>query len=191
MSDALTRAEHYRDLARRHLRLAASTENPNHYLRIAVQYNALTESEELSTSHGDGDQHFGRFDLMDGVLALPTSEESCVFASPRPLAPMVLSPSYPRPRRTGPPRHAESPRLAHRAHYPVSASSACSSVSARSHFSRSAIAVNCASVSGVTLKLSCALRPVRWRRCGGHITRRHAARREAVRFRHLCAPAEA
>ena len=64
----------------------------------------------------------------------------------------------------------KSPRLARRAHYPVSASSACSSVSARSHFSRSAIAVNCASVSGVTLKLSCALRPVRWRRCGGRIT---------------------
>ena len=51
-----------------------------------MQYNALAESEELSTSHGDGDQHFDRFDLMDGVLALPTSEESCVFASPRPLA---------------------------------------------------------------------------------------------------------
>ena len=38
MSHALERAEHYRDLARRYLRLAASTENPNHYLRIAVQY---------------------------------------------------------------------------------------------------------------------------------------------------------
>src|SRR5260370_33348184 len=92
MSDALKRAEHYRNLARRYLRLPASTESPNHYLRIAVQYNALAESEELSTSHGDGDQHFDRFDLMDGVLAFSTSEESCVFASPRPLAPMVLSP---------------------------------------------------------------------------------------------------
>jgi hypothetical protein len=38
MSDALKRAKHYRDLARRHLRLAASTENPNHYLRIAVRW---------------------------------------------------------------------------------------------------------------------------------------------------------
>src|SRR5260221_52309 len=55
MSDALKRAEHYRDLAKRYLRLAASTENPNHYLRIAVQYNALAEAEELRTSHGDGD----------------------------------------------------------------------------------------------------------------------------------------
>src|SRR5882757_5758110 len=45
MSDALKRAEHYRDLARRYLRLAASTENPNHYLRIAVQYNTLAEAE--------------------------------------------------------------------------------------------------------------------------------------------------
>jgi len=55
MSDALKRAEHYRDLAKGYLRLAASTENPNHYLRIAVQYNALAEAEELRTSHGDGD----------------------------------------------------------------------------------------------------------------------------------------
>jgi hypothetical protein len=39
-----------------------------------------------------------------------------------------------------------------------------------SHLSRSAIAVNCASVSGVTLRLSCALRPVRCQRCGGLIT---------------------
>jgi hypothetical protein len=45
MSDALKRAEHYRDLAKRYLRLAASTENPNHYLRIAVQYNTLAEAE--------------------------------------------------------------------------------------------------------------------------------------------------
>ena len=49
MSHALERAEHYRDLAKRYLRLAASTENPNHYLRIAVQYNALAEAEESST----------------------------------------------------------------------------------------------------------------------------------------------
>ena len=60
MSDALTRAEHYHDLAKRYLRLAASTEYPNHYLRIAVQYNTLAEAEELSTSHGDGDWHFER-----------------------------------------------------------------------------------------------------------------------------------
>jgi len=45
MSDALKRADYYHDLAKRYLRLAASTENPNHYLRIAVQYNALTEAE--------------------------------------------------------------------------------------------------------------------------------------------------
>jgi hypothetical protein len=60
MSDALTRAEHYHDLAKRYLRLAASTEYPNHYLRIAVQYNTLAEAEELNTSHGDGDWHFDR-----------------------------------------------------------------------------------------------------------------------------------
>jgi len=100
MSDGWKRAEHYRDLAERYLRLAASTENPNHYLRIAVQYNALAESEELSTSHGDGDRHFGRFDLMDGVLALPTSEGPSILASPR-LAPMVISDFCQRPRRTG------------------------------------------------------------------------------------------
>jgi hypothetical protein len=46
MSDTLERPEHFRDLARRYLRLAASTENPNHYLRIAVQYNTLAETEE-------------------------------------------------------------------------------------------------------------------------------------------------
>jgi len=69
MSDAWKRAEHYRDLAKRYLRLAASTENPNHYLRIAVQYNALAEAEELRTSHGDGDWPFDRFGLMDGVVA--------------------------------------------------------------------------------------------------------------------------
>jgi hypothetical protein len=40
----MERAEHYRVLAKRYLRLAASTENPNHYLRIAVQYNALAEA---------------------------------------------------------------------------------------------------------------------------------------------------
>ncbi len=45
MSDALKRAEHYHDLAKRYLRLAASTENPNHYLRIAVQYNTLAEAD--------------------------------------------------------------------------------------------------------------------------------------------------
>jgi hypothetical protein len=49
MLDAWKRAEYYRDLAKRYLNLAASAENPNHYLRIAVQYNALAEAEELST----------------------------------------------------------------------------------------------------------------------------------------------
>jgi len=49
MSDASKRAKHYRDLAKRYLRLAASTENPNHYLRIAVQYNTLAEAEDLKT----------------------------------------------------------------------------------------------------------------------------------------------
>ena len=49
MSDTWSRAEHYRDLAKRYLHLAASTENPNHYLRIAVQYNALAEAEEPNT----------------------------------------------------------------------------------------------------------------------------------------------
>jgi hypothetical protein len=54
MSDALERAEHYRDLARRYLRLAASTENPNHYLRIAVQYNTLAETEESCIAKAEG-----------------------------------------------------------------------------------------------------------------------------------------
>jgi hypothetical protein len=98
MSHALERAEHYRDLARRYLRLAASTENPNHYLRIAVQYNALAEAEELSTSHGEDDWHFDRFDLMDGVVA-PASSGPSILASPR-LVPMVISDFCPRPRRT-------------------------------------------------------------------------------------------
>jgi hypothetical protein len=53
MSHALERAEHYRDLAKRYLRLAASTENPNHYLRIAVQYNTLAESEESSIAKAE------------------------------------------------------------------------------------------------------------------------------------------
>jgi hypothetical protein len=44
----MERAKHYRDLAKRYLRLAASIEYPNHYLRIAVQYNALAEADELS-----------------------------------------------------------------------------------------------------------------------------------------------
>ena len=97
MSHALKRAKHYRDLARRYLHLAASTENPNHYLRIAVQYNALAEAEELRTlRQADGDWRLDRFDLMDDALILPS-----VFAAPRPLAPVFLSASYPRPRRTG------------------------------------------------------------------------------------------
>jgi hypothetical protein len=52
MSDALKRAEHYRDVAKRYLRLAAissRTENRNHYLRIAQHYNTLAEAEELRT----------------------------------------------------------------------------------------------------------------------------------------------
>jgi hypothetical protein len=50
----MERAEHYRDLAKRYLHLAASTENPNHYLRIAVQYNALAEAEEPNTQAAIG-----------------------------------------------------------------------------------------------------------------------------------------
>jgi DICT domain-containing protein len=53
MSLALKRAEHYRDFAKRYVRLAAissSTEkNRKHYLRIAQRYNALAEAEELMT----------------------------------------------------------------------------------------------------------------------------------------------
>jgi hypothetical protein len=82
------------------LRLAASTENPNHYLRIAVQYNALAEAEELSISHGDGDWPFDRFGPMDGVIVPAPSEGPSILASPR-LAPMVISDFCPRPRRTG------------------------------------------------------------------------------------------
>jgi hypothetical protein len=52
MSQALRRAEHYRALAKRYLRLAASTDSPNHYLRIAVQYNALAEVEDLKRLDG-------------------------------------------------------------------------------------------------------------------------------------------
>ncbi len=100
MSDALKRAEHYRDLAKGYLRLAASTENPNHYLRIAVQYNALAEAEELRTSHGDGDWPFDRFGLMDGVVAPVSSEAPSILASPR-LVPMVISDFCPRPPRAG------------------------------------------------------------------------------------------
>jgi hypothetical protein len=51
MLNALNRAGHYRDLANRYLRLAAtgSDKNRNHYLRIAAQYGSLAEAEELST----------------------------------------------------------------------------------------------------------------------------------------------
>jgi len=51
MWSALNRAEHYRDLAKRYLRLAAigASKNRNHYLRIAVQYSTLAEAEEVST----------------------------------------------------------------------------------------------------------------------------------------------
>ena len=52
MLHVLKRAEHYRDLAKRYLRLAAishPTKNRNHYLRIAQQYNTLAEAEELRT----------------------------------------------------------------------------------------------------------------------------------------------
>jgi hypothetical protein len=50
MPHASKRAEHYRDLAERYLRLAASTDHSNHYLRIAVHYSALAEAEELKTA---------------------------------------------------------------------------------------------------------------------------------------------
>jgi hypothetical protein len=50
MSSASKRAEYYRDLAKRYLRLAVSTDNSSHYLRIAVQYSALAETEELKTA---------------------------------------------------------------------------------------------------------------------------------------------
>jgi hypothetical protein len=50
MSHASKRAEYYRDLAERYLRLAVSTDNSSHYLRIAVQYSALAEAEELKTA---------------------------------------------------------------------------------------------------------------------------------------------
>ena len=50
MSPASKRAEYYRDLAERYLRLAASTDNSSHYLRIAVQYSGLAEAEELKTA---------------------------------------------------------------------------------------------------------------------------------------------
>ncbi len=43
MSDAWKRAEHHRGLAKRYLRLAASTENPNHYLRISVQVSLFNK----------------------------------------------------------------------------------------------------------------------------------------------------
>ena len=36
MSDALKQAEHYRDLAKRHLRLAASAENPNRAVGLGL-----------------------------------------------------------------------------------------------------------------------------------------------------------
>jgi hypothetical protein len=90
----MQRAEHYRDVAKRYLRLAASTEYPNHYLRIAVQYNALAESEELSA---DGHWHFDGFGVAYDVLASPTSEGPGLYAY---LAPMVLSVSHSRPRRS-------------------------------------------------------------------------------------------
>jgi hypothetical protein len=50
MPYASKRAEHYRDLAERYLRLAATSDNSNHYLRIAVHYSALAEAEELKTA---------------------------------------------------------------------------------------------------------------------------------------------
>jgi len=59
MSNGLKRAEQYRDLAKRYIRLAAmssSTENRNHYLRIAEHYSTLAEAEDLRTlGHVNGD----------------------------------------------------------------------------------------------------------------------------------------
>ena len=59
MSNGLKRAEHYRDLAKRYIRLAAissSIENRNHYLRIAKHYSTLPGAEELRTlGHVNGD----------------------------------------------------------------------------------------------------------------------------------------
>jgi hypothetical protein len=52
VSDSLKQSEHYRDLEKRYLHLAAigsSTERRNHYLRIAEHYSMLAEAEELST----------------------------------------------------------------------------------------------------------------------------------------------
>jgi plasmid replication initiation protein len=52
MSDALKRAEQYRDLAKRYLRLAAiisSAKKRNHYLQIAEHCNSLAEAEESRT----------------------------------------------------------------------------------------------------------------------------------------------
>jgi hypothetical protein len=49
MSDALNRAQRYRDLAEGCRRLAAvgfSTETRNHYLRMAEHYSSLAEAEE-------------------------------------------------------------------------------------------------------------------------------------------------
>jgi hypothetical protein len=74
----MERAKHYRDLAKRYLRLAASTEYPNHYLRIAVQYNALAEADELSA---DGHWHFDGFGVAYDVLAPPMSEGPGVSAT--------------------------------------------------------------------------------------------------------------
>jgi hypothetical protein len=53
----MERAEHYRDLAKRYLRLVALTED--HYLRFAVQYNALAEalSIELDRYRSDVESH--------------------------------------------------------------------------------------------------------------------------------------
>jgi hypothetical protein len=50
MSRESKQAEYYRDLAERYLRLAASTDNSNYYLRIAVHCSALAEAEELKTA---------------------------------------------------------------------------------------------------------------------------------------------
>jgi uncharacterized coiled-coil DUF342 family protein len=59
MTDALNRAQRYRDLAEEYHRLAAidsSTNIRDRYRRIAEHYSKLAEAEELNTqARGNGD----------------------------------------------------------------------------------------------------------------------------------------